>query len=263
MVIKKLFTPLAALWGTHDRAILTGVSIVGTIAAVAIAIKDRPKYEEILWECEDEGCTKVETAGALTKASVPLMIAVGTSVGAALWNHFRTGKKITSLTDTAASALNTYMVTKAIKDEYDKRYGPEVANDVEKSVAERRAAKSWADGGGTPSMVVSTGHGKELFYDELFGLWIEGSWNWFEKCANDADRDIRTEMWIAAYEVYLNFGVPASRIPEVTKELGWNVDDGPIELQSPECEFDEETGKPYGIIRWRTKPIYKYERRRY
>ena len=254
---------IGAFWGKHDRTILTTVTVSGVIASVAIALKDRPKYEEILWDCEEEGLTKPETARELGRAAGPLVLAVGVTIGATVWNHIRTGKKLKDLADTASGALSAYMVGKTIQDEYRKYIGEEEANKIERKVSNMRADQMWETASSSPNTIVRTGHGSESFVDEFTGLTLEGSWNWFEKCANKADHDVRTEMWIPASDVYLDWGVPANKIPAVLKELGWNVDDGPIELLPPDADFDEDTGRPYGILRWRTKPIYRFERRRY
>lgn len=257
-----ILLPLANLWSKHDRTILTVASGIGVIASVAIAIRDRPKYENILWECEDEDCTRLEAGKRLLPATIPLMVTTGTTLMLIFWNHYRSGKKITELTDKASSAINAYMVGKAIHDEYKEKYGPEVDDEMSRKASEKRAAAAYGDSG-YPDTVIPTGHGNELWWVDDFGLWIQASWNWLEKVAIDADRDLRTEMWKPASDILLDWGVPAKRIPAISKELGWNVDDGAIELQSPECDFDDETGKPYGIIRFRTKPIYRFERRRY
>lgn len=252
--------PVAALWTKHDRAILTGVTIGGTILSVAIALKDRPKYEEILWECEEDDLTRREKAGALLPAAAPLLAAVGITIGAAVWNHVRSGKKITSLTDNAASLLNAYTIGKTIQDEYRAKVGDEEADKIERRAAEKRAEKSWNDSNGSPDVVV-TGHGNDLFYDDWTGTFFYSNWNFIQKVVMDYDETLNVkqrETYIGYDEILRDWGW--KQIPGCARDGGWNIDDGRIELCDPEGDFSEDLGKSYTIVRFRKTPSSKYER---
>jgi hypothetical protein len=256
-----ILLPLANLWSKHDRTILTVASGIGVITSVAIAIRDRPKYENILWECEDDDCTRLEAGKRLLPATIPLMVSTATTLILIFWNNYRSGKKITELTNTASGAINAYMVGKAIHDEYKEKYGPEVDDEMSRKATQKRAAAEYSDSG-YAERIVDTGHGNDLFYDEWSGTFFYCNWNWIEKCANDAERKVQQEHWIEVGEIYRAWGWPSNRIPTCAK-MGWNIDDGAIELYSPECEFSEDHGKPYGLVRFVKKPGMYAERRRY
>ena len=264
MKLPNLFLPLVTLWGKHDRTILTTVVIGGTFASVAVALKDRPRYEEILYECEESGCTNVQKAQRLLPATIPLMLSVATTVGAALWLWYRDGKKIGDLTDKASSAMNAYMSGKTIQDEYRAKYGDEEADEVERTVSRRRAAEAYEEmNKSSKARIIDTGNGSDLFWDEWSGNFFYSDWNHVSKVVKAAEDEVRSEMWMPMDHIYLDWGWPPARIPGCAEEFGWNVDNGKIELFEPQGDFDDDLKKPYAIVQFRNKPTYRYERRRY
>lgn len=260
--VTKVFTPIALGVSKHSRTILTGTTIIATLAAIAIAIKDRPKYEDILEECEEDGDNAVETAKALAPAATPLIVVTAVAVGSALLNHFLTGKKLKEDADTIASMVNTYTVCKTIKDGYREKLGAEAAEEVEKDISRTRAKEAWYGAACSPNAIV-TGHGNDLFWDDWGGFFFYSNWNYVEKVVNEANQRLPYEMWVGIDEIYSEWGARKVCDAGHARKEGWNVDDGPIELVDPDGAFDEELGKSYTIVKFRKSPTVKYERHYY
>lgn len=232
----------------HDSAILTGVTIVGTLSAVYFAIRDTPKCERLLDELNEEGATKTEKAKALLPLALPTAMATAVAVGSAILNH-----KVTS--DRISSLISAYQIKQAISEEYKKKVQEKLgdeADEIEDDIARDglKAARN------SNASVIQTGHGNDRMYDAWSGREFDSDINHIKSVVNDLNYQLMSEMFISVNEYYQAIGLPGC---DAGKEHGWNVDYGMIELRFT-AELDEND-KPYTMIQFRNQPSLAYERK--
>lgn len=153
---------LKSTWSHHGTKILTGLTIIGTIGAVILTWRARPKCEEVLNDLNEKGADNLEKAKAVAPIVAPAMAATGLAVGAAIINHKVNGEKL-------AAVASTLSIIKTAHEEYEKATRNEVGEETAERI--RNAA---IDGyvGSKPidlTKVVDTGRGSVIFKEALTG----------------------------------------------------------------------------------------------
>lgn len=171
MAIKNMLGKVAKFVKNHDTAILTGVSIAGTIVAVVTTWNARPKCEQVLEELNARGASNMEKAKALAPIVAAPAIATAVSVGCALAHEKTTADRISGLVNTVSTLTTASDIRKAMEETV---VGPEKAEEIEKAVA-KEVVNS------TPiEEIEETGHGDTLFLIPELGKGFHSSKDFVE-----------------------------------------------------------------------------------
>lgn len=184
MDIKSLAGKGIKFLAKHDRAILTGINIASTVAAVAFTWHARPRCEELLDELNEQGATKKEKAIALAKELALPAAAVGISVGSSLLGLKKGTEKIAA----AVNAASTYKMVDDIRKEIVKEeVGEQKAAEIEKKVAQEGLKATPLD------TFEKTGHGDVKFIEtEYMGRRWLGSKDYFDLCVEKANNKLES-----------------------------------------------------------------------
>lgn len=192
----------------HQRGVLTGVNIAGSLCAVVFAWNARPKYDEVLENLDDDA-TFGEKVKALAPVLGPVAVAEAVSIGCGL-AHLKVGS------DLLATALNTASGAKTMDDirkEVAKDVvGEEKAAEIDRKAVEQRLSTI------SDEEIEETGHGDTKFIDTKFtGRVWKGSKDHFELCISRLNNKIAN-----AYDTYGRLrrdGVTVT-IGDLYRELG-------------------------------------------
>ena len=171
MAIKNMLGKVAKFVKNHDTAILTGVSIAGTIVAVVTTWNARPKCEQVLEELNAKGASNMEKAKALGPILAAPAIATTVAVVCELAHEKTAGKRIAGLMDTVSTLTTASDIRKAMEETV---VGPEKAEEIEKAVAKEVVEC-------TPvTEIKKTGHGDKIFYVSKTGTKFRASVDFVE-----------------------------------------------------------------------------------
>ena len=192
----------------HQRGVLTGVNIAGSLCAVVFAWNARPKYDEALANLDDDA-TLGDKFKVLAPIVGPVVAAEAVSIGCGL-AHLKVGS------DLIATAINTASGAKTMEDirkEVEKEVvGEEKAAEIDRRTVEQRLASV------AEEEIEDTGHGDTLFIDpEFTGRIWRGSKDFFDLCIARLDKKIAS-----AYDTYgrLRYDDVAVTIGDIYREQG-------------------------------------------
>ena len=99
--------------------------------------------------------------------------------------------------------------------------------------------------------------GQTLCYDSMFGRYFYSDVETLKRAENKLNRQMATmsEPYISLNEFYMEIGLPAVDIGE---DLGWNVDDGMIELRFSSQLVNGRT--PCLVVSHLIPPKYDYNK---
>lgn len=189
MNFKSLAAKGIKFWKKHDRTILKGISIAGSIAATVMAWNARPKCEDILNELNEKGASNAEKAKALAPVIGPIIAAEAISVGASIFEYKKTGDKLAGL----VNAVSAYKSIDDIRKEVEKEVLPEEeVKAVDDAVVKKRLETA------SPEEIETTGHGDTLFIEPTYtGKVWRGSKDFWDLCIEKNDAKL-----YACYDKY-------------------------------------------------------------
>lgn len=251
--------PLIRLWDKHDSTILTATTIIATGAAVAFALRDGPKCQQILKQKKEEGATNLETAKAILPVAGRTMMAVAVAWGSAMLNHKRTGEKIVRL----AEAL---MVTKSISEDTRKAtvevVGEEKAGEIDRKVAYNRTVSAPV----ASSEIETTGHGNYIFREPMTGKTFRASKDFVERIVDNWSNEIRRardlnddEYEVSMNDIFEDFGLSKCGFGDMFTWRTTDTDEIRVNLNNTfEYQGPDGTIEPGYILDFYTKPVMGY-----
>lgn len=234
----------------HSPEILTGIGIAGMITTTIMAVRATPKalilIDEKETELETEKLPPKELILTTWKCYIPAT-AIGTIsvlclIGASSVNLRRRAALATAYT-LSESALKEYQekVVETIGEKKEQSIRDEVAKDrIDKKPASN-------------CEVFITEKGNTLCFDAVSGRYFKSDIDKIKKAENELNRRMRDEMYISLNEFYYEIGLDGISIGD---ELGWNIDNGYIELQFSSQLADD--GTPCLVLGYLVEPRYDY-----
>lgn len=231
--------------------ILTGLGIVAGIGATVFAIKATPKALELIEEKKDElqvdKLTPMETIKTVWKCYIPTVLSSVTStaclIGASSVNARRN-----------AALATAYSLSRTALTEYKDKVIETVGEKKEKAIRDEVAKEKIERNPVSGHEVIITEKGPTLCYDGVFGRYFKSDIDTLKRAMNEMNRQmVCGDMYVSLNEFYDEIGL--SHI-EIGDRLGWNVDDGTIEL-----EFSSqlaEDGTPCLVVGYNVSPKYGY-----
>lgn len=255
MKLKGVIKSASTFVREHERVILTVVTIAGSAVAVYKAIKNGPKFEEVLEDYKKkkeagENPSKIEVAKELAKPAAEVAVPFTIGAVAAIANH----KKATEL---ISSAVSLYSTTKTIDEEFRKAVkevgGEELEKEIDTATYKSKVMSDIKTG--QINQVYQTGHGVTKFFDAWSGRYFISDANYIEKVKNDCNMRLMNERYMSLNEFYEDLDLQPI---DGGKDLGWNTDFGLIDIYIDYCA--DEGGQPLGILKFHNAPSWRYTR---
>lgn len=242
----------------HSPEILTGIGITGMISAGILAVKATPKAlilikerKEELYPLDDEddiSLTPIETVKTCWKCYIPAAvtctISVGCLIGASSVNFRRN-----------AALATAYTISETALKEYQEKVVETVGEKKEKDIKDKIAKDKIDKDPVSNKEVIITDKGDVLCYDTLSGRYFKSSMDQLKKAENDLSRQMRDDMYVSLNEFYNEIGLDGIG---VGYELGWNIDDGYIELEFSSQISDD--GRPCIVVGHYNPPKYDFKK---
>lgn len=207
--------------GEKSPEILTGVGIAGMLSSVIFAVKATPKAMQLV---EDEleynlDATKMDIFRAAWKPYVPaattFIFSSACLIGANSINHKRNAAIAT------ACSLSEYALR-----EYRNKVVEVIGEEKEREIRDA-VSRDRVEARPLTSEVIITGNGDVLCFETLSGRYFKSNVDRIEKAMNILNRRVLSENYCSVNDYYEALGLDPI---DVGEELGWNTDDGMIEL---------------------------------
>ena len=252
MNLSKIATDLRNGIIKHSPEILTGIGLAGMIATTVLAVKATPKAMRLLEEAEKEKgeeLTVLEKTKTCGKVYIPAIVSGVTSaaciIGASSVNLRRNAALAAAYT-LSDTALREY------RDSVIKTIGEKKEEIVQDKLAEERVKKEPV----TKQEVIVTDKGNTLCFDSISGRYFKSDIDAIKKAQNEFNRRLLYEMYASLNEFYDEIGLSPTTIGD---QLGWNVDDGLIDIYFSSQIADD--GTPCIVLNYENDPPrYGYEK---
>ena len=248
----------------HSPAILTGIGITGMLTTVVLAVRATPKALIKIQDAEtkkvdeqvlagkgpdeiNDKLTTVETVKAAWKCYIPAAV-TGTMSTVCL-----VGASSVSAKRNAALAT-AYTLADAAMKEYQDKVIETIGEKKEQAVRDAIAKDKIEKNPVTNSReVIVTEKGNTRCYDAISGRYFTSDIEAIRRAENVLNKRLMDEMYISLNDFYWEIGLDATDIGD---ELGWNIDNGLIELTfSSQLSRD---GVPCLVVNYRIAPKYGY-----
>lgn len=256
----------------YSPEILTGVGIAGMITTTVLAVRATPKAlilieEEIQRQQEEldkfaeenmgkesiwSSCTKienlkpVEVVRTVWKCYIPT-VATGTLSIACL-----IGASSVNVRRNAALAT-AYSLSESAMKEYQEKVIETIGEKKEQGVRDSIAKDKIIRDPVVNKEVIITGRGETLCYDSITSRYFKCDIEKLRKVENELNKRLISEMYISLNDFYYEIGL---RSTDVGDDLGWNIDDGLIDLEFSSQLAEDDT--PCLVIGYRIAPRYDF-----
>lgn len=254
MNISDLTKSLRRKVNDNGPEILMGIGIAGMFTSTMLAVKATPKVYEMIKkenelreriDCETE-LTKKEIVQMSWKSYLPSAISFGVSAACLIGaNSVKTKRNalLASAYTISERALLEY------KDKVIEVVGDEKEREIRDAVSRDRIKKDPVDEGA----IIFTGSGDVLCYEPVSGRYFKSDVNKIRKAENEMNHYIIQDMSYSFNMWCSDLGLPSNK---VGNDIGWNVDDGMVELYfSSQLTDDQE---PCLVINYSVDPHVGY-----
>lgn len=249
--IGKLVKSTKGYMAKHSPEILTGIGVAGMVTSTVLAVKATPKALFLLDEAKQEkgdDLTVIETVKVAWKPYIPSVItgvfAASCIIGASKVN----AKRNTALATAYALSERTLLT---YRDKVVETIGEKKEKEIREKIAQDEVNRKPVSN----SQVIITSKGNSLCMDELFGRYFRSDIDQLKKAVNELNREILSQNYVSLNEFYSLMGLDPV---DAGYRLGWNVDDGTIELEFSACLSENE--EPCIVVGFLTPPKYNFDR---
>ena len=237
----------------HSPQILTGIGVAGMVTSTVLAVKATPKALQLIEEAKTGGenyCEKLPIKTVIKVAWKPYIPAVLTGVasmtciiGASAVN----AKRNAALT--AAYALSERTLVR-----YRDKVIETIGEKKEKEIKEKIAQDSVNEKPVSNSQVIITAKGNTLCMDSVSGRYFKSDIDTIRKCVNELNREMLVNNYVSLNELYNSLGLDHISNGD---HLGWNVEDGLIEIDFTTCLAE---GEPCLVLEYENAPKYDFNK---
>ena len=250
--LKNMASDVKSTMVKNAPGILVGVGIVGMVGTTILAVRATPKAIKLIEnkkrELEVDSLTPVETVKTTWKCYIPAAVTGVTSTACLI------GASSVSARRNAALAT-AYNLTKVALNDYKDAVVETIGEKKEQVVRDTVAKKKIEQDPVTNTEVIVTERGTTLCYDAVFGRYFRSDIDTIKRAVNELNRSIVSSMYASLNEFYDEVGLPPI---EIGDKLGWNMDDGQIEVDfSSQLAAD---GTPCLVISFNVAPDYGYSK---
>lgn len=234
----------------HSSEILTGIGIAGMITTTILAVKATPKALELIeeskkeWEMDE--LSPIDTIKVAWKPYIPAMATGVASVACLI------GASSVNMKRNAALAT-AYKLSETAFSEYKEKVVETIGEKKEEIIKDKVAKSKLEKDPVSKSEVIITSGGKTLCYDSISGRYFESDIEKIKRAVNELNRRMIVDMYISLSEFYDELGLDHTSISD---ELGWNLDDGLLEVDFSSQIADN--GTPCIVLNYCLAPKYNY-----
>ena len=231
--------------------ILMGLGIAGMLTSTVMAIKATPKACQILEEekqarqlYEGDKISNIDIFKLCWKQYIPSTVMFGLSTACLIGSNSTHTKRSAALAvayGISERTLNEY------KDKVIEVFGEEREKEVRDAISRDRVNNE------PTKEVIIAGSGDVLCYDTISGRYFKSDMDKLKKAENKLNYEILHNVYYSLNDFYDELDLAGT---DVGKELGWNVDDGLIELYFSSQLADN--GVPCIVINYSEQPKYGY-----
>lgn len=238
--------------------ILTGVGIGGMVTTTVLAVKATPeamrRIEARKKEERHKKLTAIQTVQAAWKCYIPAGVTGTVSVACLIGASTLNGRRNAALATAASLAETSLREYRAkVVETIGEKKETAILDAIDRDRVERNPPPA-----STSELPVVEGHaGQTLCYDSMFGRYFYSDVETLKRAENKLNRQMATmsEPYISLNEFYMEVGLHAVDIGD---DLGWNVDDGMIELRFSSQLVNERI--PCLVMSHMIPPKYDYNK---
>lgn len=234
-------------------AIAIGLGIGCFGYAVVSSIKETPKAVRLIEAKkkelslqEDEKLPAVELFKAVWKCYVPMGISFTAGAMCILGAHRLDVRR-------NAALAAAYQLSESAFREYKTKVIETIGENREKVVRDEVAKKKIKENPPVTSQIIVTGRGKTRCYDGQTGRYFESDIESIRQIVNNLNYRLQSEHYISMNELFYELALPNTDNGDL---LGWNLDDGLIEISFSSMLADD--GVPTLVLNYNVAPRVEY-----
>lgn len=250
--ITNIIKGIKASISRHSPEILTGIGIAGMITTTILAVKATPKAIKLI-EAEKQAkhvdaLSPVDTVKTVWKCYIPAAMTGVSSIACLIGSNAINAKRNAALT-------TVYTLSEMARNEYKEKVIETIGEKKERTIKEKVDAERIKRDPVSKKEVIITEKGTTLCYDHVFGRYFKSDIDIINRAMNKINREIVINMYASLNDFYAELGLSPV---EMGYDLGWNIDDGTIEIE-PSSQLADD-GTPCLVIDYSVSPKYNYSR---
>lgn len=234
----------------HSPEILTGIGIAGMITTTVLAVKATPKALKLIEAKKEEEhkdkLTAMDTIKVTWKCYIPAAITGITSVACVI------GASSVHMKRNAALAT-AYKLSETALTEYREKVVETLGEKKEKIIREKIDKDHLDQKPVSKSQVIITNKGNTLCFDYHSGRYFHSDIDLIKKAVNELNRQMVVDMYVSLNDFYDELELEHTSLGD---ELGWNFDDGFVEIDFSSHLADD--GTPCVVMNYRVAPHRGY-----
>ena len=250
--ITNIIKGIKASISRHSPEILTGIGIAGMVTTTILAVKATPKAIKLI-EAEKrakhvDALSPVDTVKTVWKCYIPAAMTGMSSIACLIGSNAINAKRNAALT-------TVYTLSEMARNEYKEKVIETIGEKKERTIKEKVDAERIKKDPVSKKEVIITEKGTTLCYDHVFGRYFKSDIDIINRAMNKINREIVINMYASLNDFYAELGLSPV---EMGYDLGWNIDDGTIEIE-PSSQLADD-GTPCLVIDYSVSPKYNYSR---
>ena len=250
--ITNIIKGIKASISRHSPEILTGIGIAGMVTTTILAVKATPKAIKLI-EAEKQAkhvdaLSPVDTVKTVWKCYIPAAMTGVSSIACLIGSNAINAKRNAALT-------TVYTLSEMARNEYKEKVVETIGEKKERTIKEKVDAERIKKDPVSKKEVIITEKGTTLCYDHVFGRYFKSDIDIINRAMNKINREIVINMYASLNDFYAELGLSPV---EMGYDLGWNIDDGTIEIE-PSSQLADD-GTPCLVIDYSVSPKYNYSR---
>ena len=250
--ITNIIKGIKASISRHSPEILTGIGIAGMVTTTILAVKATPKAIKLI-EAEKrakhvDALSPVDTVKTVWKCYIPAVMTGVSSIACLIGSNAINAKRNAALT-------TVYTLSEMARNEYKEKVIETIGEKKERTIKEKVDAERIKKDPVSKKEVIITEKGTTLCYDHVFGRYFKSDIDIINRAMNKINREIVINMYASLNDFYAELGLSPV---EMGYDLGWNIDDGTIEIE-PSSQLADD-GTPCLVIDYSVSPKYNYSR---
>ena len=250
--ITNIIKGIKASISRHSPEILTGIGIAGMVTTTILAVKATPKAIKLI-EAEKrakhvDALSPVDTVKTVWKCYIPAAMTGVSSIACVIGSNAINAKRNAALT-------TVYTLSEMARNEYKEKVIETIGEKKERTIKEKVDAERIKRDPVSKKEVIITEKGTTLCYDHVFGRYFKSDIDIINRAMNKINREIVINMYASLNDFYAELGLSPV---EMGYDLGWNIDDGTIEIE-PSSQLADD-GTPCLVIDYSVSPKYNYSR---
>ena len=250
--ITNIIKSIKASISRHSPEILTGIGIAGMVTTTILAVKATPKAIKLI-EAEKrakhvDALSPVDTVKTVWKCYIPAAMTGVSSIACLIGSNAINAKRNAALT-------TVYTLSEMARNEYKEKVIETIGEKKERTIKEKVDAERIKRDPVSKKEVIITEKGTTLCYDHVFGRYFKSDIDIINRAMNKINREIVINMYASLNDFYAELGLSPV---EMGYDLGWNIDDGTIEIE-PSSQLADD-GTPCLVIDYSVSPKYNYSR---